>query len=56
MKILDTHGGSFNSAMSAYYFGFIEFVGIEKNKRIFNKSIKNFNQKTLSQLIDFNWC
>ena len=55
-KILDTHGGSFNSAISAYYFGFTEFVGIEIDTDYFNKAVKRFNELTQEQRISFDCC
>jgi site-specific DNA-methyltransferase (adenine-specific) len=53
MKIIDTHGGSFNSAISAFYFGISEFIGIEKNDTIFEKSVSNFIEKTRALKLDF---
>lgn len=44
MKILDTHGGSFNPPKSAYMFECKEFVGIEKDKDYFDKAIVSFNK------------
>lgn len=56
MKVLDTHGGSFSSAISAYYFGFAEYVGTEIDTDYFKDAVKRFQELTLSQLIDFNCC
>lgn len=47
-KILDTHGGSFSSAIAAYYFG-CEFVGIELDKEYFDTSVKRFKEQTMQQ-------
>jgi site-specific DNA-methyltransferase (adenine-specific) len=54
MKVIDTHGGSFSSAISAYYFGFTEYVGIEIDTDHFNNAVKRFKELKLSQLIEFN--
>ncbi len=54
MKVIDTHGGSFSSAISAYYFGFAEYVGIEIDTDYFNNAVKRFKELTRSQLIEFN--
>lgn len=45
-KVLDTHGGSFSSAIAAYYFG-CEFTGIEKDKDYFNDAVKRFKLMTI---------
>ena len=50
-KIIDTHGGSFSSAISAYYFGISEFIGCEKEKEMFEKSIKRFEVETMQQVL-----
>ena len=50
-KVLDTHGGSFSSAIAAYYFGFAEFVGIEIDAEYFEKSIKRFEVETMQQVL-----
>ena len=46
-KILDTHLGSGSSAISSFYYGCKEFVGIEINTEYYNKSIKRIQQETL---------
>lgn len=56
MKVLDTHGGSFSSAIAGYYFGFSEFVACELNTEMYQLSVKRFKEKTLSQLINFDCC
>ena len=52
-KILDTHGGSFSSAIACNNLGF-EFVGMELDKDYFDASVKRF-EKHISQakLFDF---
>jgi site-specific DNA-methyltransferase (adenine-specific) len=50
-KILDTNGGSFNSAISAYYFGFAEYVGIEIDKDYFDSAVKRFKIETSQKKI-----
>ncbi len=42
-KILDTHGGSFSSAIACHQMGF-DFVGIEKDAEYFEKAVKRFKQ------------
>jgi site-specific DNA-methyltransferase (adenine-specific) len=44
-RILDTHGGSFSSAIAAHYAG-LEFVGMEKDKEYYDAAVKRFNQAT----------
>ena len=44
-KILDTHGGSFSSAIAAHYAG-LEFVGIELDKDYFDAAVKRFEKET----------
>ena len=46
-KILDTHLESGSSAISSFYYGCKEFVGIEINTEYYNKSIKRIQQETL---------
>jgi len=46
MKVLDTHGGSFSSAIEAYYFEFAEFVICEKDKDYFADSKSRFEVET----------
>lgn len=48
-KIIDTNFGSASSAISAYYFGFAEYVGIEIDKDYFNDAIKRFKNETMQQ-------
>lgn len=43
MKILDTHGGSFNSAVACYDFGTVEYVGCEIDKDYYNDGVSAFN-------------
>lgn len=50
-KVLDTHGGSFSSAIAAYYFGFSEFIGCEIDAEYFEKSIKRFEVETMQQVL-----
>lgn len=45
MKILDTHGGSFNSAIAAHYFG-CEFIGIELDKEYFEAAVNRLKHQT----------
>jgi len=40
-KILDTHGGSFSSAIACYEMGF-DFTGIELDKEYFNNAVNRF--------------
>ncbi len=41
--ILDTHGGSFSSAIACHQMGF-DFVGIEKDAECFDSAVKRFKQ------------
>ena len=41
-KILDTHGGSFSSAIACYELGF-DFTGIELDKEYFDNAVNRFN-------------
>jgi len=43
MKILDTHGGSFSSAIACYDFGTVEYVGCELDKDYFDAAVKRYN-------------
>ena len=43
MKILDTHGGSFSSALACYDFGTVEYVGCELDKDYFDAAVKRYN-------------
>jgi site-specific DNA-methyltransferase (adenine-specific) len=43
MKILDTHGGSFSSAIACYDFGTVEYVGCELDKDYFDVAVKRYN-------------
>lgn len=43
MKILDTHGGSFSSAIACYDFGTVEYVGCELDKDYYDAAVKRFN-------------
>ena len=45
-KILDTHLGSGSNAISAYYFGVGEFVGIELDKEYFDAACKRVDEQT----------
>ncbi len=45
-KILDTHLGSGSNAISAYYFGVSEFVGVEIDKEYFDAASKRINEQT----------
>ena len=45
-KVLDTHGGSLNSAIAAYYYG-CEFDIIEIDSDYFNAGVKRFKEKTI---------
>ena len=45
-KILDTHLGSGSSAISAFYYGCKEFVGIEIDTEYYSDSIKRIKQQT----------
>ncbi len=51
MKIIDTHLGAGGIAIVAHYFGIKEFLGIEINTAIYNKSVKRFEFETQEQLI-----
>ena len=44
-KILDTHGGSFSSAIAAHYFG-VEYVGIEIDKDYFEAGVNRVKEQT----------
>ena len=46
-RILDTHLGSGNHAIEAFYFGVEEFVGCEIDKEYFSKVQKNIRENTL---------
>tara|TARA_R110000851_G_scaffold277619_1_gene430758 strand:- start:257 stop:826 length:570 start_codon:yes stop_codon:yes gene_type:complete len=46
MKILDTHLGSGSNAISAYYYGVSEFVGIEIDKDYFSAATKRIDEQT----------
>lgn len=48
--ILDTHGGSFSSAIAAYRLGF-DFTGIELDKDYFNAAVKRFKEQTAQMSI-----
>ncbi len=50
-KILDTHGGSFNSAIAAHYFG-CEYTGIEIDFEYFRDGVENFKEKTIQIKLD----
>jgi site-specific DNA-methyltransferase (adenine-specific) len=52
-KILDTHLGSFSSAIAAHYFG-CYFTGIEIDEEYFKKGLKRFKEKTIQQKINFD--
>ena len=43
--ILDTHGGSFSSAIAAHYAG-LRFVGVELDQEYFDAAVKRFKQAT----------
>lgn len=49
-KILDTHGGSFNSAKAAYNLGF-DFVGCEIDKDYYDKAMDSFKIHSSQLLI-----
>jgi site-specific DNA-methyltransferase (adenine-specific) len=55
-KVIDTHGGSFNSAIAAYLFGISEFLGVELDKDYFEEGKQNFNIETLQQSLNFDCC
>jgi len=44
-RILDTHGGSFGSAIAAHYFG-VDFVGCELDEYYYNAAKERFNNET----------
>jgi site-specific DNA-methyltransferase (adenine-specific) len=46
MKVIDTHLGSGSSAISAYYYGVSEFVGIEIDKDYFSAATKRIDEQT----------
>jgi len=48
-KIIDTNFGSASSAISAYYFGFVEYVGIDIDSDYFNDAVKRFKNETMQQ-------
>ena len=48
-KIIDTNFGSASSAISAYYFGFAEYVGIDIDSDYFNDAVKRFKNETMQQ-------
>jgi site-specific DNA-methyltransferase (adenine-specific) len=43
--IIDTHGGSFSSAIASHYFG-ARFIGVEKDLLYFNSAIERFKRET----------
>jgi site-specific DNA-methyltransferase (adenine-specific) len=45
-RILDTHGGSFSSAIAAHYFG-VDFVGCEADTDYFEEGKARFGKNTL---------
>ena len=45
-KIFDSHLGSGSNAISAYYFGVGEFVGVEIDKEYFDAAYKRINEQT----------
>lgn len=49
MKIIDTNFGSGNSAISAYNFGFAEYLGIDIDSDYFNDAVKRFKNETMQQ-------
>ena len=46
MKVLDTHLGSGSNAISAYYFGVSEFVGVELDEDYFKAACKRVDAQT----------
>lgn len=44
MKIFDSHGGSFSSAIACYDFGTAEYVGCELDKEYYDKAVERFEQ------------
>ena len=46
MKVLDTHLGSGSNAISAYYFGVSEFVGVELDEDYFKAACKRVDEQT----------
>ena len=54
MKIIEPYGGSFNSAISAYYFGFAEYVGIEIDEDYFNDAVKRFKNETKQLKLNYD--
>lgn len=44
-RILDTHGGTFNSAIAAHYFG-CDFVGMEIDKDYYDAACERFDRET----------
>jgi site-specific DNA-methyltransferase (adenine-specific) len=52
-RIFDSHGGSFSSAIAAYYFG-CDFVGCELDKEYFELAKARFERETRqTQLFDY---
>jgi site-specific DNA-methyltransferase (adenine-specific) len=51
-KIIDTHLGSFSSAIASHFFG-CEFTGIEIDNNYFNNGVKRFMEKTLQTKIPY---
>ena len=51
-KILDTHIGSFSSAIAAHYFG-CEFTATEIDAEYFNDGVKRFKEKSIQIKADF---
>lgn len=49
-RILDTHGGSFSSAIAAHYAG-LEFVGCELDKEYYDAAVERFERET--RQVDF---
>tara|TARA_Y100000310_G_C20695027_1_gene825063 strand:- start:4313 stop:5038 length:726 start_codon:yes stop_codon:yes gene_type:complete len=56
-RIIDTHGGSFSSAIAAHYFG-CDFVGCEIDKDYYEAATKRFDNETrqvaLAGIVDAN--
>lgn len=52
-KILDTHGGSFSSAIAAHYAKMGEFVGCELSEHYYNAAIERIRKETRQQEFNF---
>jgi site-specific DNA-methyltransferase (adenine-specific) len=52
-KVLDTHGGSFSSAIAAHYAKITEFVGCELSEHYYDLAIERIRKETRQQEFNF---